>query len=227
MSKAPSGHPQDAREVKEVKIEARERLFQGYFAIDSYRLRHTLFGGGLSPRIQREVFERGHAAALLPYDPVADTVVLIEQFRIGAHAAGLDPWLVEIVAGIIEDGENAEELVHREASEEANCRLLALEPMGTYLLSPGGSSETMTFFCGKVDSRGLGGIHGLSHEGEDIRAFVSPWEDACAALKKNLYHNATTVLALQWLSLNREKLRRKWLSESAEQLADQNDQGPE
>jgi ADP-ribose pyrophosphatase len=88
--------------------------------------------------------------------------------------------------------------------------------MGTYLLSPGGSSETMTFFCGKVDSRGLGGIHGLSQEGEDIRAFVQPWEKAQEALNKNLYQNATTVLALQWLSLNREELRRTWLSDSSD-----------
>lgn len=207
-------HRKTPKNAEKVEILARDRLYQGYFAIDRYRFRHRLFRGGLSPVLDREVFERGHAAAVLPYDPALDRIVLIEQFRIGALAAGTAPWLVEIVAGIIEEDESAEALVHREAEEEAGCALRALYPMGRYLLSPGGSSETMTFFCGMVDSRGLGGLHGLSDEGEDIRAFVLPFKEARDNLKENLYQNATTVLALQWLALNRDMLRALWLEKA-------------
>ena len=73
---------------RKVDILERVTAFQGYFRVDRYRLRHETFDGGMSAEITREIFERGHAAAALPYDPVRDEVVLLEQFRVGAHAAG-------------------------------------------------------------------------------------------------------------------------------------------
>ena len=112
--------------------------YDGYFRMDTYRLRHERFGGGWTDPFTRELFERGDAALVLPYDPVRDTVVLIEQFRIGAYAAGLSPWLVEAVAGIVEPGEAAENVVRREALEEAGCAITALEEIGPVLPSPGG-----------------------------------------------------------------------------------------
>lgn len=193
-----------------VRIVERSTPFQGYFRIDRYRLRHRRFDGGWSDEIQREVFERGHAAAVLPYDPARDTVVLIEQFRIGAYAAGLEPWLIEIVAGIIEPGEAAAEVVRREAREEAGCEIGALEPVGRFMLSPGGTSETMELFCGRVDSTGVGGLHGLAEEHEDIRAVVLPTDEVLARLAAGEIANASAAIALQWLALNRERLRATW-----------------
>jgi ADP-ribose pyrophosphatase len=193
-----------------VEIIEKRTAFRGYFQIDAYRLRHRTFDGGWTREISREVFERGHAAAVLLYDPDRDAVVLVEQFRAGAHAAGLEPWLVETVAGIIEPGEEAAEVVRREALEEAGCEVEDLEAVGTFILSPGGSSETMVLFCGRVDSRGAGGVHGLDHEDEDIRALVLPGDEAFDRLRAGEFVNATTVLALQWLALNRERLRAAW-----------------
>jgi ADP-ribose pyrophosphatase len=193
-----------------VEIIEKRTAFRGYFQIDAYRLRHRTFDGGWTREISREVFERGHAAAVLLYDPDRDAVVLVEQFRAGAHAAGLEPWLVETVAGIIEPGEEAAEVVRREALEEAGCEVEDLEAVGTFILSPGGSSETMVLFCGRVDSRGAGGVHGLDHEDEDIRALVLPSDEAFDRLRAGEFVNATTVLALQWLALNRERLRAAW-----------------
>jgi ADP-ribose pyrophosphatase len=193
-----------------VRIVERSTPFQGYFRIDRYRLRHRRFDGGWSDEIQREVFERGHAAAVLPYDPARDTVVLIEQFRIGAYAAGLEPWLIEIVAGIIEPGEAAAEVVRREAREEAGCEIGALEPVGSFIMSPGGASETLSLFCGRVESAGAGGLHGLAEEHEDIRAIVLSSDKAIARLAAGEIANASAAIALQWLALNRERLRATW-----------------
>lgn len=188
-----------------------EILWRGYFQVDRYRLRHRLFAGGWGGPLVREVFERGHAAALLPYDPVQNAVVLIEQFRIGAHAAGSDPWLIEIVAGIIEEGESAEEVVRRECVEEAGCTVDRLVPMMDAFTSPGGSSERIALFCGRVDSTGVGGVHGLADEGEDIRVFVEPVDVALARIGRGEVTNLIAIAALQWLALNRDRLRREWL----------------
>ncbi len=198
----------------DVEIIARETAYRGYFKLIRYRLRHRRFGGGMSAALSREVFERGHAAALLPYDPVRDQVVLIEQFRVGAYAAGREPWLTEIVAGIIEDGQTPEQVVRRELMEEAGLELIGQpHPVADFLVSPGGSSETLTLFCGRVDARGAHGIHGLSDEGEDIRVFAVDVGEALAGLETGRIDNGPAIIALQWLALNRRTLRRRWLSE--------------
>jgi len=192
-----------------------ETVWKGYFRMDRLRLRHRLFGGGWGQPITREIFERGHAAALLPYDPVRDEVVLIEQFRPGAFTAGTEPWLVEIVAGIIEDGETAESVARRETIEEAGCTVTDVVPMMNILTTPGASSERIAIFLGRVDARGIGGIHGLADEGEDIRVFTESLDAALARMAKGGITNVTAIVALQWLALNRDKLPRGWVAGDA------------
>ena len=194
----------------DVEVREKTSVYDGYFRLDRYRLRHRLFAGGWSGEMVREVFERGHAAGILLYDPLRDEVVLIEQFRIGVHAAGAAPWLVEIVAGIVEPGESAEAVVRREAVEEAGCIVRELAPIGTVFLSPGGSSQTMALWCGGTDTAGAGGIHGLAHEHEDIRALVLCREQAHGLLTAGRIRDASTMIALQWLALNRDDLRTRW-----------------
>ena len=194
----------------DVEIVARETVYRGYTRVERWTLRHRLFAGGWSAPLSREVIDRGHAAAVLPYDPVRDEVVLIEQFRPGALGAGRNPWVIEIVAGIVEAGESPEKLVRREALEEAGCRVGDLVPVTVCLMSPGILTETIAIFCGRADTRGAGGLHGLDHEGEDIRAFVVPFEATIAMLAEGRIANAIAVIALQWLALNRERLRAAW-----------------
>lgn len=194
----------------DIEIIEQKTVFQGYFRIDRYRLRHKLFAGGWSGEVMREIFERGHAAAVLPYDPVRDTVALVEQFRIGALSAGRDPWMIEVVAGIIDAGEAPEDVARREAVEEAGVVLTALEKAHTVLASPGGTSETCVIYCGRADLSKAGGVHGLAEENEDIRVLVVPATEAFAMLAAGRVENATGVIALQWLALNRERLRREW-----------------
>ncbi len=196
--------------AQDVELVEKTTPYRGFFRIDVYRLRHKRFGGGWTEVMSRELFERGRATVVLPYDPARDAVVLIEQFRIGAYAAGLKPWLIEPVAGIVEPGETPEDVARREALEEAGCEIAELEPIGTVLPSPGGCSEVLHLYCGRVDSAGIGGIHGLAHEHEDIRAFVEPLDGALERLAEGEVNNASTVMTLQWLALNRERLKRKW-----------------
>ena len=195
---------------QDVQLIERRVAFEGYFRIDRYRLRHRLHEGGMSREIVREVFERGHVAAVLPVDPWRDRVVLVEQFRIGPYAVGWDPWLIEGVAGIIEPGESAREVCRREAKEEAGCVVDALLPIARYMSSPGAAPEVVELFCGRCDSRGLGGVHGLEEENEDIRTHVTPVEEALAMLDDGRIVNAKTLIALQWLALNYERVRGEW-----------------
>ncbi len=199
----------------DVEVLDTETLWKGFFRMDRVRLRHRLFAGGWGQPITREVFERGHAAALLPYDPVRDEVVLIEQFRAAAMTAGAEPWLVEIVAGIIEDGETAEDVARRETVEEAGCEVTDIVPVMDVFTTPGGSSERIAIFVGRVNTQGVGGIHGLADEGEDIRVFTESLDAALARLANGGIVNLIAIAALQWLALNREEIRARWLAGDA------------
>lgn len=197
---------------KNIEIIDKTTCYQGFFRIDRYRLRHRLFNGEWGSAITRELFERGHAAAVLPYDPIRDEVILIEQFRIGALNAPGGPWLTEIIAGIIEENEAPEDVVKRESVEEANCIITDLVPLYDYLVSPGGMTERIALYCGRVDTTHAGGIHGAIDEGEDIKVHVVSRETALSYLQTGRINSASAIIALQWLALNREKLLRQWMA---------------
>ncbi|MCY4284969.1 MAG: NUDIX domain-containing protein [Thiotrichales bacterium] len=191
---------------------SREVVYDGFFRLDRYRLRHRQFAGGLGPVLTREILERGRVAAVLPVDPERDRVVLIEQFRPGAWAADWEPWLLECVAGVIEPGETPEAMARREAREEMGCTVTDLVPIATFLTSPGATTETVRMFCGRVDSDGVGGLHGLAEEGEDIRVSVVSIEDAVALLDAGRIVNAKAIIALQWIARHYDALKARWMT---------------
>jgi ADP-ribose pyrophosphatase len=193
-----------------VEIAERETCFKGFYKLDRLVLRHELFAGGMSRKISRELFVRHDAVCVLPYDPQRDDVVLIEQFRVGAMGKTANPWLVELVAGLIDKDEQPEEVAHREAQEEAGLVFAALWPMTKYFPSPGGSDEFVHLFLGRCDSTGAGGLHGLLEEAEDIRVKVWAFEDALQAVRDGRICNAASIIALQWLALNRDEVRGLW-----------------
>ena len=172
------------------KLERHRTLFEKYFRLDEYQVSHELYGGGSSPVFSREIFERGRVVAVLPYDPRRDRVILIEQFR----------------AGVIEEGESESEVAMRESIEETGCRIERLQSISEYYVSPGGTSEHCSLFCGIVDSDGAGGIHGLSDEHEDIRVLVVDSGEAFAWVREGRIRSSATIIALQWLELNRDRL---------------------
>jgi ADP-ribose pyrophosphatase len=185
--------------------------YSGFFRMEKYRLRHELFSGGWSPDITRECLERGHAVAVLPYDPERDQIVLLEQFRIGALDFPGGPWLLEIVAGIMDEpGETPEDVARRETIEEAGCELIELVPICHYLVSPGGTSESITLFCGRVNVAQVGGIRGVIDEHEDIRLHVVSRAEALNLLDSGRINSAAPIIALQWLKLNHSQLLERW-----------------
>lgn len=194
----------------DVEIIARETLYSGFFSLELYRFRHRLFNGEMSGEVRREIFERGHAAVLLPYDPVRDEVVLVEQIRIASYETSPTPWLLEMVAGMIEEGETPEEVARREAQEEAGLTVGRTRPVLSFLASPGGTSERSSILVGEVDATTAEGIHGLADENEDIRVHVVSREQAYQWVEEGKIDNAASVIALQWLQLHYQKLRDEW-----------------
>ncbi|KOO14697.1 ADP-ribose pyrophosphatase [Vibrio xuii] len=194
---------------QDVEIISKETLFQGFFRMVKYRFKHRLFEGGWSEPIEREMFERGHAAAMLPYDPITDQVVIIEQIRVGAleHQS---PWQLEIVAGMIDQGEVAEDVVRREAVEEAGIEVGLLEKVTSYYPSSGGCSEMLDVFVGQVDASTAYGVHGLDYEGEDIRVHVMSRQQAYQWVIDGKFENGASIIALQWLELNHQRLKEEW-----------------
>lgn len=188
---------------KKHRILARDVAYNGFLSIERYRVRHTLFEGGWGEPLERELLERGRVAAVLPYDPVRDQVALIEQFRIGAIKQYEQPWLLEVVAGVIEPGEDAETLARREAVEEAGCELAELVRISEFLVSPGCTTEHCTLYCGRADLAEAGGIHGVADEGENILVHVMSAERAIALLHEGAIRNATSIIALSWLANQR------------------------
>lgn len=184
-------------------------LYQGFFRLDEYKIRYELFRGG-SHTVTREVFERGDAVAVLPYDPLRDEIVLVEQFRPGAARHPGSPWLLELIAGMLEHDQAPVQAARREALEEAGCELTDIFQVYRYLVSPGGTTEATTLFVGRADTSGLGGVHGLHEEHEDIKVHVLGVERALELLNTGKIENAVTIIGLQWLALNRAALRQRW-----------------
>lgn len=197
----------------DVEIIARETLYRGFFSLERYRFRHRLFNGEMSAEIDREIFERGHAAVLLPYDPVRDQVVLIEQIRIATYDTSPTPWTLELVAGMIEAGEDAVQVARREAQEEAGLTPGRVKPVINYLSSAGGTTERLAVYVGEVDASLAQGNHGLAEENEDILVHVVSRSQAYRWVEEGRIDNAAAVIALQWLQLHHTQLCEEWKPE--------------
>ena len=195
---------------KDVNVLKVDSLYKGFFRLNRYHLTHTKYDGTSSDVIMREVFERGHAAAVLLFDPSCDELVLIEQFRYPALETTSDPWLIEVVAGIIEPGETAESVCYRESIEEAGMEIEKLSKISSVLLSPGACTESIDLFIGRVDATKAQGIHGLDSEAEDIKVLRVKLETAREWLDSGKINNSTAIIAVQWLLLNKQKLLNAW-----------------
>jgi len=187
--------------------------YKGFFSINKYTLTHRTFDGQNSDLISREVFERGDAVVLMPYDPIKDVVVLNEQFRVGAINREYSPWLVEFIAGMFGENEDPIDAAIREAKEEANLEVAPenVFHIMNYLSSPGGTTEQLHLYGAIIDSDGVGGVHGLAEESEDIKIHVMKREQAMELLAQGKINNGVTIIALQWLALNVDRLRSKYV----------------
>ena len=196
----------------DVEILATEHAFKGRFALDVVTFRQRRFDGRMSEPRRWELFCRGRAAAVLPYDPVTDRVALMEQFRLPALAAGLEPVMIEIPAGLCDGDEDPAFTAKREAMEEIGLDIQEMERVGDILLTPGGSDEQCALFVGRASlPDGVrAGATGLAGEQEDIRMIVRGAESAIADAVAGRYPNSVTMIALLWLAARRTALRAQW-----------------
>ncbi len=193
------------------EIVERQQVYEGFFSLDVLHLRHRLFAGGWSEVIRRELFRTRRAAVVLPYDPVKDLVVLVEQFRTGATETGGSPWMIEACAGLTEPGESAEDVARRECLEECGLEPRRLAFCCEYAASPGSMTEWVSVFVGEVTAPDHGALFGVAAEGEDIRSHVLPLAEALAQVRDRRIVAVTAVTSLLWLQANHAALRAEWL----------------
>ena len=202
--------PKPVFTAEDVEILERETPFQGFFRVERLTLRHRHYQGGWGAPVKRELFVRPPAAAVLPYDPVRGEILLVEQFRVGALEWRDTPWCLELVAGLADkDGEPVADLVRREALEEAGVEIGAMRRVAHYMPSPGGPNQRLQVFVGQADLSGAGGIHGVADEGEDIRVVLQPVSAIESLLPSGRVDNASSLITLPWLLLNRHALDRQ------------------
>jgi ADP-ribose pyrophosphatase len=209
-SKETSLKPYPVFDKNDLKLTKTEPLYNGFFKLLNYEFSHRLFEGGWSQTVKREIMERGHAVAVLLFDPKLAEFVFIEQFRIGALPTSESPWLLEVVAGMIEQGEDIEEVCRREAKEEAGVDILRIYKALSYLSSPGGTTERIHIFVGEIDAAQAHGVHGLDYESEDILVRRVTKSEAIEWLNSGKIDNAAALIALQWFLLNEQIVLKKW-----------------
>lgn len=195
--------------LDDVEILERKTLFQGFFRFEELKYRHRLYEGGWSNTITREVLHRGEAIGAVLYDPANDLIGLVEQIRPGAFEDPNGPWCLEVVAGMVDPGEeNLDDVVLREMQEETGLKPDSIEYICHYMASPGGCTEKLHVYCALADlSECHGGVSGLDTEGEDIRLLVMPANEVFSAIYSGRFNNAATMISLQWLQANRLRLR--------------------
>lgn len=193
----------------DIRIEAHRRPYEKFFAVEEITARFRLFDDTWSDPVDRAVFRVADAVTVLPYDPVRDRILLIEQVRFGALAHGdAAPWLLEPIAGMIDAGETPEVTARREAEEEARITLGALHFVARYYPSPGGIAQVLFSYVAEADlPDDITGVAGEDHEGEDIQSHIVSFDEAVTLLETGDMANAPLILSFQWLMMNRDRLR--------------------
>lgn len=203
-SLAPPAFGRDDVEVLETSL-----CHAGHLRVERLRLRCRRFEGEWSAPFLREVLKREPGVGVLLYDPDSDQILMVEQFRVGCLDDRQNgPWALELVAGLVDEGETPEQVAVRESEEEAGIRVDRVLPITTYYNSPGGSAEKLSIFCARFDaSKVRTGIYGLESESENIRSCLVPRTTALSAVAAGRINNAMSIIALQWLQLNLDQVR--------------------
>ena len=197
-------------EAGDVQLLAKRTPYARHFAIEECDLRFRRFDGTLSQPVTLASFVSGDAATVLPYDPVRDRVLVVEQFRMGLFGRGAaNPWMIEAIAGRVDPFEAPADCARREAMEEAGIVLGELIEVAGYYPSPGAKSEFCTSYVGIADLPELrGSLGGVTSEAEDIRSHVIGFDDLLRLVAAPEGANAPLMITAMWLAANRQRLRK-------------------
>jgi ADP-ribose pyrophosphatase len=191
--------------AKQIEIQSASTEFQGFFRIELLQFKHSLYQGGMTESLSRELFRRGNAVVVLLYDMNAEKVVLVEQCRVGALHAAQEAnapekaWLMEPVAGMIDSGETVIAAAEREVLEETGSTITSLEYVCQFYPSPGACDEMLHLYAAEVDSSTCQSFAGVEHDHEDIRVVALPFDEAKTMLLHGQFNVASTYIALHWL----------------------------
>ncbi len=185
---------------KQVEILDRQPVFEKtIFRVDEVRFRHELFAGGMSDELVRLDLDRGDSVAAVVHRTDTQSLILTEQFRISTYFKG-PGWVLELPAGVINEGENPASSMKREIEEEIGYRTAYLQPISTFYVSPGGTSERIILFYAQVSaSQRVARGGGMKAEGEDIRVLEIPVDEVFRRLDAGKVFDAKTIIGLQWL----------------------------
>ena len=183
------------------KIINKKNLYSGFFSLNKYKFIHKKHNGELTDTIEREIFSGAHVSTLLPYDPIKKEIILIQQFRAGVLSRYDENYLLEIVAGMVDDGENPEETAIRECFEETGCEVKKIYPIQSYFPAPGSSESYYHLYLGEIQAFDGERIRGLEKENEDILVKSFKIDDVRQMLKERKIINGLTLVALQWFFL--------------------------
>ena len=212
LNASTTSSPQELRvknDAQRIEVKSKVRDHDNWFLMEEFDLTHPKYDGTQSREIKRAVFVMADAVTVLPYDPVQDTVLLIEQFRAGVFRRGdPHPWSVEAIAGRIDGGETAQEAAFREAKEETGLTVRELLKINSYYASPGAATEYLTSYIGLADlSDFKAGTGGLTGEDEDIRSMIVSFDQMMEAVNSGEAENAPLLISALWLAANRDRLR--------------------
>lgn len=188
---------------KDWELLSEEPIYDGFYSLSKARFKHTKFNGGWTGVVDREVLNRGNVVGVLAHDPKSDSVALVEQFRLGARFEADNPWLMEVIAGMVEPGEEPADVAVREAFEETGLTLKKPKLVRQYYSSPSSTAEQVFIYYAETDLAGIGGVHGLDVEDEDILVHVVSADDAIQMMEEGIIKNAISVIAMQWFQYQR------------------------
>lgn len=200
-----------------VEVLESRTVYQDFARVDVYSVRTKKYDGDWSEPYRRDLVSTGgtgHATAAILYEPERDVVLLIEQFRMVNYVNNPKRgWQLEIVAGLIDPGENPDETIVREIREEAGCEVKSLEKIVHFAASPGIYTETVHLYLARV-TMASAGVHGLASEGENIRGHVVSFDDALKMADSGFIMDCKTLFAINWLARHRADVRHRWLNET-------------
>ena len=192
-----------SKHEKQWELLGEEPIYDGFYSLSRVEFKHTKFIGGWTGVVDREVLNRGNVIGVLAHDPKSDQIALVEQFRYGARHEADNPWLMEVIAGMVEPGEQPEAVAVREAMEEAGIELNNPRLIRQYYSSPSSTSEQVFIYYAESNLKDIGGVHGLDAEDEDILVHLVGADEAIHMMEQGVIKNAISVIAIQWFQHQR------------------------
>jgi nudix-type nucleoside diphosphatase (YffH/AdpP family) len=178
------------------RIVARRPVFKGWSTFDVVTVEAT-DAEGMAYRIDRELIDHGEASAVLIVERQRSVAILVRQWRAGLIAAGVDPFLLEVCAGLIDPGETPEQAAKREAEEETGVKIGSMRKIGVVAPSAGTLTERIHLFIAEVSSARVADTWAGHDDGEHIEVVELPLAELFEMVRRGEIVDAKTLILVQ------------------------------